>query len=192
MSVFQIITNKLFYRHYISKKCKKVGQSFRLGYGSKIIMPSMFSFGDNFFSGPNCYMGTNKYTPINIANEVMFGPNVTIQGGNHDLNFIGYMQDNKRAEIKESQINIESGAWVGANSTIISGANIGEGSVIGAMSLVNKSIPPYTVSAGVPCKVKKGRFNKKADLEATLNKVNSNYTLQEIIEMHGRYGIIYS
>ena len=36
---------------------------------------------------------------------------------------------------------------------ILDGAEIGEGAVIGAGSLINRSIPAYAVAAGVPARV---------------------------------------
>lgn len=46
---------------------------------------------------------------------------------------------------------------IGCNSVIFPNVTIGEGSVIGAMSLVKKSIEPWTINAGVPAKRIKDR-----------------------------------
>jgi acetyltransferase-like isoleucine patch superfamily enzyme len=54
---------------------------------------------------------------------------------------------------KEKDIVIGEGAWVGAHATLLSGAVIGRGAVIGASSLVNKEIPPYAVAVGSPAKI---------------------------------------
>ena len=43
--------------------------------------------------------------------------------------------------------------WVSANSVILKGVTIGEGSIIGAGSIVTKDIPPYTIVAGNPAKI---------------------------------------
>lgn len=42
---------------------------------------------------------------------------------------------------------------VGANSTICGGVTIGEGSIIGAGSVVNKDIPEGVIAVGNPCRV---------------------------------------
>ena len=43
--------------------------------------------------------------------------------------------------------------WIGANSTILAGAHIGDGSVIGAGSVVTRDIPSNVIAVGNPCKV---------------------------------------
>ncbi len=59
-------------------------------------------------------------------------------------------------------IIIKEGAWIGANCTICTGVTIGKNSVVGANSVVTKSIPDFSVSVGTPAKVIK-RFNKKTE-----------------------------
>jgi len=47
--------------------------------------------------------------------------------------------------------------WIGQNVTVMPGVHIGDGAIIGANSVVTKDIPPYTISAGNPCRVKQLR-----------------------------------
>jgi galactoside O-acetyltransferase len=54
---------------------------------------------------------------------------------------------------------------IGTGSTILPGIEIGTGSSIGAMSLVNKNIPEWSIFAGVPCHKIKNRSKKILDLE---------------------------
>lgn len=50
-------------------------------------------------------------------------------------------------------VHIGKDVLVGANSTILPGVTIGEGAQVGAMSLVNKDIPPGVFAGGVPARV---------------------------------------
>ena len=50
-------------------------------------------------------------------------------------------------------VTIGNNVWIGSRAMILKGVEIGENSVIGAMSVVVKSVPPNTVNAGVPCRV---------------------------------------
>ena len=56
---------------------------------------------------------------------------------------------------KSGLIRICKGACIGTHSTIMPGVTIGEYSLVGAHSFVNKDIPPYSLALGVPCRVVK-------------------------------------
>lgn len=97
-----------------------------------------------------------------IGNYVMIGPQVTIITGDHKINAIGkYMvnvSDSEKDPENDLPVVIEDDVWIGANSTILKGVTIGEGSVIAAGSVVTKNVPAYTVVGGVPVKIIKNRF----------------------------------
>jgi acetyltransferase-like isoleucine patch superfamily enzyme len=120
----------------------------------------------------------------------MFGPDCKIIGGNHDALFINnHMYYNKNIDHLKSKIEIEDGVWVGANTIILTDACIGEGSIIGAMSLVNKRIPPYCISVGVPSKPIKRRFKNNTDLVNILNNTRSKYSFEEVIDEYCLFNI---
>ncbi len=56
-------------------------------------------------------------------------------------------------EIPNAQVVIEDSVWVGVNCVILKGVTIGEGSIIGAGSVVTKDVPPWTIVAGNPARV---------------------------------------
>ncbi|WP_225035060.1 acyltransferase [Winogradskyella sp. SM1960] len=184
--------NRFIYRPLLKRKLNKVGRNFKLGYFSEINNPQFFSFGDYFYSGPFASFSTNKNNLIEIGDCVIFGPKCSIYGGNHDFSFEGFIFHNVNIEHMKGIIKIENGVWVGANTTMLSGTEIGEGSVIGAMSLVNKKIPPFVVAGGVPVKIIKPRFSTADQISNTLKVTNSKYTLKEILEIHKKHGIEYS
>jgi Acetyltransferase (isoleucine patch superfamily) len=53
---------------------------------------------------------------------------------------------------------IGSDVWIGRDSTIMAGVNIGHGAVIGSTAVVTKSVPPYAIVGGVPAKMIRSRF----------------------------------
>jgi len=54
-------------------------------------------------------------------------------------------------------IKIGSDVWIGSGVKVLDGVTIGDGAVVGAGSVVTKSLPPYSVAAGVPARVIKMR-----------------------------------
>ncbi len=54
---------------------------------------------------------------------------------------------------------VGSDVWIGQNVTVLPGARIGDGAIIGADSVVAGEIPPYAVAVGNPCRVRRRRFS---------------------------------
>jgi len=192
MNLFALLYNKFYYRPYIQHKLKCVGINFRLGPQSEIKHCENISIGDNFFSGKQTYMSCNSNNPIVIGNNVMLGPFVTIIGGSHDYEFSdNHMRLNPVMSSKKSQIIIDDGAWIGCRTTILSGAIISEGSVIGAMSLITKYIPPYTIATGIAsCKIRR-RFADPESLRKIIFNTKSRLNFEHINSIYKEYNINY-
>lgn len=92
---------------------------------------------------------------IKIGNNVKLGANVIIMDSDaHSINYLDrreYELDMKNKE--NSSIIIQDDVLVGVNSIILKGVTIGARSVIGAGSIVTKSIPADCIAAGNPAKV---------------------------------------
>ncbi|EHK9049602.1 acyltransferase [Vibrio vulnificus] len=169
----------------------KLGRSVKI-CGAFIFRPGdgRLEIGCNFFANNGLLISNNRYSPIFIGDDVMFGYDVKVLGGNHD-----YTDNSKHMRYVTAPstinrpINVGSGSWVGSNVTILSGADLGEGCVIGAGSVVNSKIPPYTIACGSPARVVKLRFKSKTDLEDMLLAVDSRLNADEIITMHECYDL---
>jgi acetyltransferase-like isoleucine patch superfamily enzyme len=59
----------------------------------------------------------------------------------------------------KGNIEIGNDVWIGHGATIMSGVKIGDGAVIGSMTVVTKDVRPYAIVAGNPAKEIKRRFN---------------------------------
>ena len=90
----------------------------------------------------------------------MIAPNVQIYTATHPIDL------NERLTPVETQhgteyvrhtyalpVTIEDGCWIGGGTVILPGVSIGKGSVIGAGSVVTKSIPANSLAVGNPCRV---------------------------------------
>ncbi len=73
----------------------------------------------------------------------------------HQIDYLARRRgrSDKSSIIKSAPISIEDDVWIGANSIILKGVTIGARSIIGAGSVVTKSIPADCIAAGNPCKI---------------------------------------
>ena len=85
---------------------------------------------------------------ITIGKNVLIGPNVTICTTGHPIH-----PAHRLDGMYSFPVSIGDNVWIGGNVMILPGVTIGENSVIGAGSIVNKDIPANVVAVGNPCKV---------------------------------------
>ena len=78
------------------------------------------------------------------------------------------MVPDKFRNVIGSKVIINRHCVIGASSVILPGVIIGEGSSVGSMSLVNKSLPEWKVCVGIPCKVLKERKKDILTLESMM------------------------
>lgn len=111
--------------------------------------------------GDNCYIGRRNFFSsgwqIDIGDYVMTGIDCKLMGSDHIFNtpFMPYIATGTTNDkIIKLGINVRLGAGV----MVIGNVTIGHGSIIGAGTLVNKDIPPFSIAVGNPCKVIK-RFD---------------------------------
>lgn len=94
---------------------------------------------------------------ITIGHDVIMGPNVQIFSENH--NFSHPQINIKDQGVTRQPVIIGNNCWLGAGAIILAGVTIGDGCVIAAGSVVNKSVAPNSIVAGVPAKVVKTRLD---------------------------------
>jgi acetyltransferase-like isoleucine patch superfamily enzyme len=57
------------------------------------------------------------------------------------------------ADVPARPIRVERNVWIGFDACVLPGVTIGEGSIVGAKSVVTESVPPFTIVAGNPARV---------------------------------------
>ena len=125
---------------------KKVDESFLL------IPPFFTAGGDEIRVGQNVFVNQNctfyDLGGIDIADDVMIGPNVSIITTGHPLE-----PSRRRAATVGNPIAIEKSVWIAAGATIIGGVTVGENSVVAAGSVVTRHVPRNTLVGGNPARV---------------------------------------
>lgn len=116
-------------------------------------------YGDgNIVANSDSYIGRLSRIASVEGTTVIIGKNCAIS--HHVMMYTGNRyadQDLSQADVKKSRgdITIGDDVWVGANVFITEGVEIGDNAVIGANSVVTRDIPPHTIAAGTPAKVRK-------------------------------------
>ncbi|MBC7428117.1 MAG: acyltransferase [Bacteriovorax sp.] len=122
-------------------------------------------------SNSEIFVGSNTFisgATISCAKKITIGNNVQIAWGVNILDHNSHSLDlNERRrdltntfkgiktwdDVHMSDVTIEDDAWIGVNAVILKGVHIGKGSIIGAGSVVTKSVPAMSIVAGNPAKV---------------------------------------
>lgn len=132
------------------------------GKGVYLQGPVYFDYGIFTSFGENCYANFNftvlDVCPVNIGNNVFFGPNCSLMTPMHPFRWqernIKFKEDGTAYDDEYAKpINIGDNCWIAANVVITGGVTIGEGCVIGAGSVVTRNIPANSLASGNPCKV---------------------------------------
>lgn len=161
--MFFNLINKLLKKIRLTYKVNSfVHSSSKLESGTSFVNSTMDK---HSFCGYDCDIYfSNIGSFVSIANSVVIG------GGTHPLDWVStspafyFGKDSitkKYSEFDRPKVKpvvIGNDVWIGRNSIIISGVNIGTGSCVGAGSVVTKDIPPYEIWAGNPARFIRKRF----------------------------------
>ena len=135
----------------------------KIGENVVIDTPFHCDYGKNIFLGNdviinmNCTFVDNK--PIRIGNRVLIASNVQIYTSSHPVlpeeRLVNDWRERQTTFFRTyaRPIEIKDNVWIGGGCILLPGITIGENSVIGAGSVVNRPIPPNCVAVGNPCMV---------------------------------------
>lgn len=154
-----------------NKKHIKIGKGLTTGFGCRLeaypqkdISEPILIFGE--------HVEINDYVHIAAGEKIVVGDHVLIASKVFisDLNHGNYKGDNpdsplsmpNNRKLSTNPIIIKDNVWIGEGVCIMPGVTIGYGSIIGALSVVTKDIPDYSIAVGSPAKVvKEYDFTKK-------------------------------
>jgi acetyltransferase-like isoleucine patch superfamily enzyme len=159
---------------------------------------------DGMYSYQNIHVGDDvllgyrsvlmaSLSKIYIGDHVMFGPNVTIIGGDHNTSEIGkFMSEvtQKRPE-DDQDVVIDDDVWVGTRAIILRGVTIRRGAIVAAGAVVTKDVPPYAIVAGVPAKIIRFRWDVETIMkhEIILYPAEERLTNEELLNYQNIDGL---
>lgn len=123
-----------------------------------ITAPFYVDYGENIYLGKNVEINLNcvflDCNRIEIGDYSGVGPGVHIYTVFHPTNPEDRLPENSTFwKSQTAPVIIGRNVWIGGGSIILPGVTIGDGTTIGAGSVVTKSIPSRCVAVGNPCRV---------------------------------------
>jgi len=125
---------------------KECGKNFQVSSGVILQNLENISIGNNVYFAPRVVV--NAIDKIIFEDEVMLGFNVVVVSGDHSKLNGSY----RYGKSKTGNIHFKFGSWVGANSVILRGAIVENGTAIGANSVLKKTTEKESIYFGNPIK----------------------------------------
>lgn len=131
----------------IRREFKKTGKHFRIEAPFQCDFWGRVSIGENFFANYNLILLAGN--EVTIGDNVFIGPNCGIYAAGHAFDIT-----RRAAGIEYAlPVHIGNDVWIGGHVAIVSGATIGDNTIIAAGSVVIGDIPSNVVAGGNPCRV---------------------------------------
>ena len=115
-------------------------------------LPTRMDIGRNIHIGKGFFANYDSIflddAPINIGDNVMIGPRVSILTAGHPT-----VPEIRNINLEFAHaITIGDNVWIGGSATVCPGVTIGEGAIVGAGAVVTRDVPANTIVTGVPAR----------------------------------------
>jgi acetyltransferase-like isoleucine patch superfamily enzyme len=144
----------------MGKKGIHFGNNVGIGaYSRVVISTSLNNIGEHIKIGNNVGIGEFAYLGgaggLDIGDDCIVGQYFSCHPENH--NYLEIDKPIRLQGVNRKGIKIGKNCWIGSKVTILDGVKIGDGCIIAAGAVVNKSFPENSIIGGVPAKVLKTR-----------------------------------
>lgn len=170
----------------IKKQFGACGKNTVLLYPMRIYNPQSVFISENVKISSGLHILNSSTEKVIIKKYTVFAANCTIAPNSHrsTVTIPQFLLGASHVNDYSSEIIIDEDVWLGVGVTILSGVHIGRGCIIGAGSLVTKSLPPYSVAVGSPARILKKKFSVEQIMqhEKVLYPENERFTRQQLEE----------
>lgn len=136
-----ILVRRVWYRHTLTR----CGTNLTVEWLA-VIRLSSSEVGDHVMLGVAAWLGY-----VQLGNDVMVGSHSVLLSGGHQHGFDDLSRPMRLQHGRKRQLVIGHDVWIGTHSVVF--ADVNEGTVVGAGSIVTKAFAPYAVIAGNPARV---------------------------------------
>ena len=109
------------------------------------------------------YIGFNcLLTKVSVGRYASIANNVSLGPGEHGLDQLAMnsmFYDDPFGMLTAGDCKVGPDAWIGVDSIVRRGVEVGAGAVVGANSFVNRDVPPFAVVAGSPARLIRYRYS---------------------------------
>ncbi|MCI0618682.1 acyltransferase, partial [bacterium] len=148
-----------FYRRTL----RACGKNVFISFGTVFYYPEI-SIGNNVLIGMY-----NTIHHCDFGDEVMTAEGCRFLSGSQYHNFSRTDIPMSRQGGKLKRIRVGDDVWIGANAVIME--EVGQGSIVGAGSVVTKKIEPYSIVAGIPARILRKRFGSIGESSTNLTEI---------------------
>jgi acetyltransferase-like isoleucine patch superfamily enzyme len=151
-------------RRLCERKFRRFGPDADFRWGAYAVACSKISIGERVVIRPGVMLFAYPHGEdgqIIIEDDVLIGSGVHMYSANHAFS------DPARSIIDQghepaADVTLRRGAWIGANAILLPGVEIGQGAVVGAGSVVTRSIPAGMIAVGNPARPVRARGDRKS------------------------------
>jgi acetyltransferase-like isoleucine patch superfamily enzyme len=149
-----------FFKHraYLSGKARvEIAGSTRWGRGcvvgpfTQVKISGRFEMGRRVQIGSNCFIGAGGDEGLTMGDDVLVSPNCSILTSNYNFDRLDLPLQQQGTTSKG--VRIGHRVWIGANSVVLDGADIGDNVIVSAGSVVSGPIQANAIVLGNPAKL---------------------------------------
>jgi len=178
-----------------------IPKSIEIGEGVKImestrILSHLERIGNHVHIGRDTYIGICK--SIGSFSSISFDVKLGIDS--HPFYFVssspyfyakyrGFVEEDLSNPLDRGLTEVGCDVLIGTQAMILSGVKLGHGCIIGAGSVVNKSVPPYAIVRGIPGKVVAYRFDE-ITIQKLLKSKWWDFTEEQLVKYKSKMGAV--
>lgn len=135
---------------YYATKASEWGRDIQIRKGVRFFGLNNIAVNDCVYFGENVYVYAFQ-GKVSIGRDVLIANGVIINSRNHV--FSDATRTISSQGYTAGEVVIGNDVWIGACALILPNVHVGDGAIIAAGAVVNKSVPPYSIVGGVPARV---------------------------------------